>query len=105
MAFSAPYRADPSQVPFFPPVPGGLFEVGGRGQSGADARSGQSGIRWMLRTSGLILLCFIGVGAVIGGGAGILGSHAEGTLKFAAGVAMLGFVIWVMVRRYRLHKL
>ncbi len=88
-------------MPYFPSVAGAVTLDTKRG----DSRSGQSGVGWMLRTSGLILLCFIGVGAVIGGAAGILGSHAEGYPWFAAGVAMLGFVIWVMVRRYRLGKL
>jgi hypothetical protein len=105
MAFSGPYRADPSQVPFFPPVAGGFLELSGSGSSSTGTRSGASGFGWMLRTCGLIMLCFVGTGALIGGGAGIVGGHAEGYPWFAVGLAMWGFVIWVMIRRYRLGQL
>ncbi|MGZ4683117.1 MAG: hypothetical protein ACXV8G_11720 [Acidimicrobiales bacterium] len=108
MAFSEPYRADPSQVPFFPPVAGGIFESRGTFGSAATAtspRAGATGIGWMLRTSGLIMLCFIGTGALAGGGSEIGLGHAGGYAWFAAGLAMWAFVIWVMVRRYRRGKL
>jgi len=100
LAFSLPYRADASQVPYFPSVAGAvLLETKRTGDRGA------SGIGWALRTAGLIMLCFIGTGALIGGWAEIGYGHITGWGWLLGGAAMWAFVIWVMVRRYQLGKL
>jgi hypothetical protein len=100
VAASAPYRADPSAVPFFPPVAGmGIFETG-RG-----ARSSAGGIGWVLRTSGLILLAFIGVPALLFGGAAALHGEVAGVVSAMIGAALTGFVVWMMVRRYQQGRL
>jgi hypothetical protein len=104
VAWSWPYRADavpvPAPVPFFPAVAGSGY---GGNERGPRSRSG--GIGWALRTSGLIMLIFIGVVALWGGTVEIANGRADGFPWFAAGVLMNGFVVWVMVRRYRLGKL
>ena len=109
MAFSGPYRADPSQVPFFPAVTGsGLFGLGGGAGSGGSTSgsgsgpaSGSGGIGWLLRTVGLALLFVVGLVATLGGFSELLHGHAGALLLLPAGLAMVGFVVWVMVRRAR----
>jgi len=104
VAWSTPYRADPSLVPFFPPVAGmGLFGAGS--SSGDSSRSTASGPMWALTTAGLILLCIFGVGALFGGVAELGYGHATGVAWIVAGGGSLAFVGWVMVRRYQQGKL
>jgi len=103
VAWSAPYRADPASVPFFPPVAGiGLFSGG---PPRPDSRATASGPGWFFSTAGLILLVFVAIPAVIGGVAELGYGHATGLLWLLGGVAGLAFVGWVMVRRYQQGKL
>lgn len=101
VAWSAPYRASPGQVPFFTP----LSRTAAFGASARGPRSSATGFGWLLRTSGLILLVVFGVGTIIGGAAGVGHGHSAGAFWFLAGVASVGFVVWAMVQRFRQGKL
>ncbi len=70
-------------------------------QNGLESRSTGGGVGWVVRTSGLILVVFVGVGALIAGGVEIANSRLDGPPWAIGGLLALGFVGWAMARRYR----
>ncbi len=96
MAFSGPYRADPSQVPFFPAVAGAVM---------LDTSESSSGLGWVVRTAGLAVAFIVGLVFVIGGVSDLTKGRL-GSLGFVAvGAVLLGIVVFAMVRRARRGKL
>jgi hypothetical protein len=90
LAFSGPYRADPSSVPFFPAVGGsGAFDTSGS----------SSGLGWVLRTAGLTFAAIVGLVMLIGGVADLTGGRPSGLGWTAAGGGILALVVWAGVRR------
>ena len=70
-----------------------------------ESRTFAGGIDWLVRTSGLIVLAFIGGGALIGGGAALSNGYLVGLPWIVVGTLVLGLVIWRMVRRYQQGRL
>jgi len=106
MAFSAPFRADPSQVPYFPSV-AGATTLGTKSTS--KSTSGASGLGWVVRTAGLAVAFIVGLGSLFGGLVMLAGrgstNRMAGIPWLLGGAALIGLVVWAMVRRHQTGRL
>ncbi len=94
LAWSGPYRENPSAVPYVAPVAsGGAFE----GSSGQNS----SGIGWIFTTLGLSMLGIIGGIAFIAGITSLGGKdRVPAAISLLVGAAMIGLLGWrIKVRR------